>query len=200
VADFHILTVCSGNICRSPMAEQLLRAGLSDYPGITVTSAGTVGLVGEPMDQRAVDLAVSLGVTDAADHVARELNEQQIREADVVFAMSREHRRAIVQLHPRASRYTFTIREFARIAAEVTDADLTDATLLPRDEVAGRFAAAVEAAASLRGIVTPLLDAEDDDVVDPYRRSDDVYALSGKQLVPAVMATLSLFDRAATAV
>jgi protein-tyrosine phosphatase len=200
VADFRILTVCSGNICRSPMAEQLLRAGLSAYPGITVTSAGTVGLVGEPMDQRAVNLAVSFGVTDAADHVARELNEQQIREADVVFAMSREHRRAIVQLHPRAARYTFTIREFARIAAEVTDADLTDAALLRQDDVAGRFAAAVEAAASLRGVVTPLLNADDDDVVDPYRRSDDVYTLSGQQLFPAVEGSLALFERAATAV
>jgi protein-tyrosine phosphatase len=200
MGDFRILTVCSGNICRSPMAEQLLRAGLNAYPGVTVTSAGTVGLVGEPMDARALNLAASFGVTDAANHVARELNEQQIRESDVVFAMSREHRRAIVQLHPRAARYTFTIREFARIAAEVTDTDLTDAALLPREDVAGRFTVAVETAASLRGIVTPLQNADDDDVVDPYRRSDDVYALSGKQLVPAVKGVLALFERAATAV
>jgi protein-tyrosine phosphatase len=200
VAGFNILTVCSGNICRSPMAEQLLRNGLNAYPAVTVTSAGTVGLVGEPMDSRALTLAESFGITDAANHVARELNEHQIRDADLVFAMSREHRRAIVQLHPRASRYTFTIREFARIAAEITDADLTDASLLPRDDVAGRFAAAVEAAASLRGIVTPLQNAEDDDIVDPYRRSDDVYTLSGQQLVPAVKGALSLFERAATAV
>jgi protein-tyrosine phosphatase len=182
------------------MAEQLLRAGLNAYPGVTVTSAGTVGLVGEPMDARALNLAASFGVTDAANHVARELNEQHIRESDVVFAMSREHRRAIVQLHPRAARYTFTIREFARIAAEVTDTDLTDAALLPREDVAGRFTVAVETAASLRGIVTPLQNADDDDVVDPYRRSDDVYALSGKQLVPAVKGVLALFERAATAV
>lgn len=199
MTDFKILTVCSGNICRSPMAEQLLRAGLGAYPGVTVTSAGTVGLVGEPMDARALSVAASYGVTDAANHVARELNEQQVRDSDVVFAMSREHRRAIVQLHPRASRYTFTIREFARIAAEITDADLIDATLLPREDVAGRFAVAVEAAASLRGIVTPLQNADDDDVVDPYRRSEDVYALSGQQLVPAVKGALALFERAATA-
>ncbi|WP_308428560.1 arsenate reductase/protein-tyrosine-phosphatase family protein [Mycetocola manganoxydans] len=192
--------MCSGNICRSPMAEQLLRAGLNSYPGVSVGSAGTVGLVGEPMDARALDLATSFGVTDAATHVARELNEKQIREADVVFAMSREHRRAVVQLHPRASRYTFTIREFARIAAEITDADLTDAALLPGDDVAGRFAVAVDAAASLRGMVTPLQNADDDDVVDPYRRADEVYTLSGQQLVPAVQATLALFGRAATAV
>lgn len=181
------------------MAEQLLRAGLNAYPGVTVTSAGTVGLVGEPMDARALSLAASYGVTDATNHVARELSEQQIRESNVVFAMSREHRRAIVQLHPRASRYTFTIREFARIAAEIEDADLTDAALLPRDDISGRFAAAVEAAASLRGIVTPLQNADDDDVVDPYRRSDEVYTLSGQQLVPAVERTLAFFERAASA-
>jgi protein-tyrosine phosphatase len=140
VTAFNILTVCSGNICRSPMAEQLLRAGLNAYPEVAVTSAGTVGLVGEPMDARALALASSFGVTDAADHVARELNEHQIRDADVVFAMSREHRRAIVQLHPRASRYTFTIREFARISKEITDADLTEAALLSRSRLRHPFA------------------------------------------------------------
>lgn len=200
MTDFKILTVCSGNICRSPMAEQLLRAGLSSYSGVSVTSAGTVGLVGEPMDARALNLAASFGVTDAADHVARELNEQQIRDADVVFAMSREHRRAIVQLHPRASRYTFTIREFARIAAEITDVDLAAAASLPRDDIAGRFAVAVDAAASLRGMVTPLQNADDDDVVDPYRRPNDIYTRTGEQLVPAVSGTTRLFERAATAI
>ena len=200
MTDFKILTVCSGNICRSPMAEQLLRAGLNAYPGVIVASAGTIGLVGERMDARALNLATSFGVTDAASHVARELNEQQIREADVVFAMSREHRRAIVQLHPRSSRYTFTIREFARIASEITDIDLSDAASLPGEDVAGRFAVAVEAAASLRGIVTPPENADDDDVVDPYRRADEIYVLSGRQLVPAVQGTLSLFERAAKAV
>jgi protein-tyrosine phosphatase len=182
------------------MAEQLLRAGLNTYPVVTVTSAGTVGLVGESMDERALKLAMSLGVTDAANHVARELNEHQIRNADVVFAMSREHRRAVVQLYPRASRYTFTIREFARIAAEITDADLIDAALLPRDDIAGRLSVGIETAASLRGVVTPLQNPDDDDVVDPYRRSDDVYTLSGQQLVPAVQAVLAAFERAATAV
>lgn len=200
VTDFKILTVCSGNICRSPMAEQLLRVGLKPFPGVSVTSAGTVGLVGEPMDARALKLAASFGVTDAATHVARELSVEQIRESNLVFAMSREHRRAIVQLYPRASRYTFTIREFARIAAEVEDADLTGAALLPPDDIAGRFGMAVEAAASLRGIVTPLLNVDDDDVIDPYRRTDEIYALSGNQLVPAVKGALALFERAAAAV
>ncbi|MET0885783.1 MAG: low molecular weight phosphatase family protein [Mycetocola sp.] len=200
MGDFAILTVCSGNICRSPLAEQLLRAGLGSYPGVTVASAGTVGLVGEPMDERAQQLAAGFGVTDAAKHVARELSAVQIAEADLVFAMSREHRRAIVQLHPRSSRYTFTIREFARIAAEVEDSDLIDAALLAADDVAGRFAVAVQAAASLRGIVTPLQDADDDDVIDPYRRSDDVYTLSGQQLAPAVIAALDLLNRAAKVV
>ncbi|MFU8945395.1 low molecular weight phosphatase family protein [Mycetocola zhadangensis] len=200
MAPFSILTVCSGNICRSPIAEQMLRAGLRAYDAVTVTSAGTVGLVGERMDERALNLAQSFGVTDAAKHVARELSEQQIRDADVVFAMSREHRRAIVQLYPRASRYTFTMREFARIAAEISDADLTDAALLSPNDITGRFTVAVEATASLRGIVTPLLNAVDDDVVDPYRRANDVYTLTGQQLVPAVNGALALFERAARAV
>lgn len=198
MSTFTILTVCSGNICRSPLAEQLLRTGLSAYPHVAVSSAGTVGLVGQPMDARALTLATSLGVTDAETHVARELNEQQIREADVVFAMGREHRRAVVEIRPAASRYTFTIREFARIASEITDADLAEVALLPRDDIAGRFSAAVASCAMLRGVVTPPASPDDDDVIDPYRRSDDVYKRSGDQLVPAVTSVIDLFRRAAT--
>ncbi|PWC07626.1 low molecular weight phosphatase family protein [Mycetocola zhujimingii] len=179
------------------MAEQLLRAGLRAYPGVVVASAGTVGLVGEPMDARALQLATSLGATDADAHVARELNEQLIRDADVVFAMAREHRRAVVQLRPGASRYTFTIREFARIASEITDGDLAEVALLPRQDLAARFSAAIASSAALRGVVTPPANPDDDDVVDPYRRTDDIYARSADELVPAVAGAVALFRRAA---
>ena len=62
---FSILTVCSGNICRSPLAEQLLRVGLTDLAGVTVSSAGTIALVGEGMPAEAQALSVRYGATDA---------------------------------------------------------------------------------------------------------------------------------------
>lgn len=194
--DFSILTVCSGNICRSPLAEQLLRAGLADVPGIRVSSAGTVGLVGYPMDAQSAELAARFGITDSAQHVARELNADHVGGAQLIFAMSREHRRAVAEMMPRASRRTFTIREFARISAEITDDDLAPAAELPLDDTAGRLAAAVGVVAAMRGMVSPAHAPEDDDVIDPYRRSPEVYERSGSELRPAVDTALDLFRRA----
>ncbi|TFC93269.1 MULTISPECIES: low molecular weight phosphatase family protein [Cryobacterium] len=194
---FSILTVCSGNICRSPLAEQLLRVGLASWPQIQLASAGTIGLTGQGMPAQAADLSRHFG-GDPSAHVAQELTEQHVQSADLVFAMSREHRRAIVELVPRAIRYTFTIREFARLVADLTDDDLDEAAALPLDDLVGRLTTLIGLAASQRGAVAPLVSADDDDVVDPYRRSDEVYVESAQQLVPAINAVTALFHKAAT--
>ncbi|TFC61646.1 low molecular weight phosphatase family protein [Cryobacterium sp. TMB1-7] len=194
MAKFTILTVCSGNICRSPLAEQLLRVGLAPWPEVTLGSAGTIGLAGHAMPHKAADLSRHYG-GDPTAHVARVLTAEHLSEADLVFAMSREHRRAIVELLPRAIRYTFTIREFARLINGVTDEDLDEAAALQLHDVVGRFSTLVGLAASQRGGVKPPDSPDDDDVVDPYRRSDEVYAESARQLVPAVNDVVSLFHR-----
>jgi protein-tyrosine phosphatase len=197
VGTFSILTVCSGNICRSPLAEQLLRVGLASWPEVVLASAGTIGLTGQGMPEQAADLSRQFG-GDPSTHVAQLLTEQHIASADLVFAMSREHRRAIVELVPRAIRYTFTIREFARLVSEITDDDLDEAAALPLGDVVARFTTLIALAAAQRGAVAPPASVDDDDVVDPYRRSDEVYAESAQQLVPAVNAVTALFHRAAT--
>ena len=193
---FTILTVCSGNICRSPLAEQLLRVGLAAWPEVTHGSAGTIGLTGHAMPDEAADLSRHFG-GDPLGHAARVLTAEHLSEANLVFAMSREHRRAIVELFPKAIRYTFTIREFARLVSGVTDGDLEEAAALPLDHVVSRFSTLVGFAASQRGLVSPPESPDDDDVVDPYRRSEAVYAESARQLVPAVNDVVSLFHRAA---
>ena len=193
---FTILTVCSGNICRSPLAEQLLRVGLAAWPEVTLGSAGTIGLTGHAMPDEAADLSRHFG-GDPLGHAARVLTAEHLSEANLVFAMSREHRRAIVELFPKAIRYTFTIREFARLVSGVTDGDLEEAAALPLDHVVSRFSTLVGFAASQRGAVSPPESPDEDDVVDPYRRSDEVYAESARQLVPAVNDVVSLFHRAA---
>jgi protein-tyrosine phosphatase len=196
VTEFTILTVCTGNVCRSPLAEQLLRAGLADIPGVTVASAGTGALVGEPMPREAAELSVRYGGSPDG-HRGRDLTGEQVRGADLVLGMSREHRRAAVQLHPLANRHAFTLRQFQRLVTGVTQEDFGYVTRLPLDDLRARLVEAVELAASRRGLELPEA-PEDDGIVDPYRRSQSVYDLSASQLVPAVDATVAFFTRAAT--
>jgi len=199
MASFTILTVCTGNICRSPLAEQLISAGLTAYPDVEIASAGTGALVGHHMPDQAQVLARDLGIGSPESHVAKALTVDQLREADLVIALSREHRRAIVEMLPRSARHTFTLRELARLLSDVGDEEFSEMGALDPSDITGRISELVEIAASRRGMVLPPESPADDDVVDPYRRDDAVYKLSAAQIVPAVGVLLAQIDRATRA-
>ena len=200
MTDFSILTVCTGNICRSPLAEQLLRAGMARWPGVSVASAGTDAFADQPMTDQAQVLAREFGVNNSHSHVARSLTVDQLTGADLVIALSREHRRSVVELLPRGARHTFTLRELARLLTNVPDEDLSMIAALDTTDVAGRLSALVDVAASRRGMVEPPEAAEDDDVIDPYGQHDNIHCQSSDQRVPAVTTVLSQFARALTVV
>lgn len=193
---FSILTVCTGNICRSPLAEQLLRAGTAQWPEVKVASAGTSALVGHGMPDQAQKLSREFGGANPEAHTARDLTADHVRDFDLILGLAREHRRGAVELLPRASRRAFTLREFARLAEGITADDLADAAVLDLSDRSGRLAELVEVVASRRGMIEPPEYPTDDDVVDPYRRGDDVYRASADQLVPAVNIVLAQFARA----
>lgn len=195
---FAILTVCTGNICRSPLAEQLLRTALSELSDVTVSSAGTGALVGHPMTDQAQAFSLDLGGTNPSAHRARDLTAQLVNDSDLVLGLSREHRRGAVELVPRASRRVFALQEFARLAAGVTADDLDGAASLDPRDVGGRLAELVDVVASRRGYVEAPESPEDDDVVDPYRRSDEVYRKSASQITPALDILTAKFALALT--
>lgn len=179
----RILTVCTGNICRSPLAEALLRARLADLD-VIVSSAGTQAMVGHEMTPQAQQLAVRLGADAAvaAAHRARYLVDPMLLEADLVLAMSREHRTDALHLTPNRVQHVLTIREFARLAAELDDEAIRAAADGAGSAPAQRFAAAILAVSARRtGAGT-----DDDDVTDPYRRSDATYELAARQIDPGV--------------
>lgn len=182
----RILTVCTGNICRSPMAEALLRARLGS-DRFVVHSAGTRALVDKPMTAEAQDLAIRFGASDAdvEHHRARWLREPIAEDADLVLAMSREHRTAAVEIAPRLLRRSFTVREFARLSSGLTDAQVKGSADAAGSGPRARLAAVTALVTQQRG-ATPPVRSEDDDVIDPYRRSRETYERSAAQLVPAV--------------
>jgi protein-tyrosine phosphatase len=151
-----ILVVCTGNVCRSPMAEGFLRKALADTlgdPGVAVSSAGTAGWEGSQAMAEAVAAAAELGV-DIAGHRARRLRSGMAETADLVLCMAGEHHDAIVRATPSAAGRTFTLKELVRLLERLPEGD--------PDRVEDRIAAAD---AMRRG--SPATGDHDDDVADP---------------------------------
>ena len=112
-----ILVICTGNICRSPMAEGFLRTALRRRFGDrapTVASAGTTGWEGSGAMPESVEAAEERGV-DISGHVARRLTRGDVFDADVVVAMAAEHREAVSRAMPEAADRTFTLKELVRL-------------------------------------------------------------------------------------
>ncbi|GLW06320.1 low molecular weight protein-tyrosine-phosphatase [Microtetraspora sp. NBRC 13810] len=100
---YHVCLVCLGNICRSPMAEVVVRRTLADHglDGlVTVDSAGTGGWhEGAPMDDRAAAVLSGAGY-DGSAHRARRFLREWFGHADLVLAMDAENLRALRALAP----------------------------------------------------------------------------------------------------
>ena len=90
----HIIVVCVGNICRSPMAEALLRNALRGQEEITVESAGLGALVGHPASDYAVELMDERGI-DISSHRAQQLTPDLVSKADLILVMESGHRKVI---------------------------------------------------------------------------------------------------------
>jgi len=108
-----IVLVCTGNTCRSPMAEGLLKhklAGVGDaWSGVNVISAGVAASEGAMASQQAVDVMEAKGI-DIACHESRPLSDAIMHRADVVLTMTRGHRAAILAAWPDMSDRVHTLR------------------------------------------------------------------------------------------
>jgi protein-tyrosine phosphatase len=172
---FSILVVCTGNVCRSPAVERLLANKLG--PTVSVSSAGTHALVGQPISEPMAALLRDSGVKSDSFE-ARRLSERMLKEADLILSTTLAQRGLVVELWPAAVRRTFTLREFARLLSWV------DPSVLPAGTTADRLRAAIPLAVAARG--EKRRPPDEDDVIDPFRRSNAVYAGSFAQIMSAV--------------
>jgi protein-tyrosine phosphatase len=120
----RVLVVCVGNICRSPMAEALLRERLGRRPRFEVSSAGVAALAGHPADELAVAIMKERGI-EISGHRARQVTQQLVSESDLVLVMEAGHERAVLEIAPQARGKVHRIGRFGNF-------DVPDPYRLPR--------------------------------------------------------------------
>lgn len=109
----HILFVCTGNTCRSPLAEGLCRM-MAKREGIQieVRSAGVSAMDGSPPSRHSQDILRKKGASDGLSG-SRYLHKDEIRWADLILTMTMSHKRSVVERHPEAVDKIFTLKEYA---------------------------------------------------------------------------------------
>lgn len=167
----HVLFVCTGNLCRSPMAEGLLRARLRErgIEEVIVSSAGTMGFSAAATEDAA--LAASELGGDLSEHRARRLEAGLIESADLVLAMTADHVIDLLHQAPAAAPRVFKLSELARLGP-ASDPRRSHETIRV-------WAERLAAGRSER----PWADSRDDpDVADPMGGTLDVYRETASEI------------------
>jgi protein-tyrosine phosphatase len=172
-----ILVLCTGNVCRSPIAEGMLRSLLEKRFGAaapSVASAGMAGWEGSDADPGSVAAAAELGF-DISAHRARHVDVDEVLGASLVLAMAAVHRDEVFRLLPRAAGRTFTLKELVRLLEA-----------LPRGRAGGDpsgvLALRVAEADALRAGAAAPPAGWDEDVTDPLGRRMSTFRAVARDL------------------
>lgn len=175
-----ILTVCTGNICRSPLAEQIFRVRFAGDPAFEIGSAGLHAVVGSPMDR---DAAIQLQAHggDPSGLQGEQLSDDHVLAADLILTMTRGQRDEVIRRHPTAMQRTFALAEFAALLRTESSATGTS-----RERIA--YAARTRARVQL---------TETDDVPDPIDANTEVHEAVGNQIVMLIEQIVPLLSESA---
>jgi len=116
-ADHLVLFVCSGNICRSPMAEYLLRRWLGADSGWRVASAGVSAFDGLRASREAIEVLQEKGI-DLTPHHSRSLTREVVDAASVIVVMTAQHRSTVLTRFPEAAGKVFLLKSFGASSRE----------------------------------------------------------------------------------
>src|ERR1041384_3057931 len=106
-----VLFVCTGNVCRSPMAEGIFRHAVQGRGNYRVISAGLGAMEGQVPSAHAVEAVKELGI-DISHQRSRMLTPSLVEQADYIFGMTHSHVDTVMMLYPQAAEKTFLLREF----------------------------------------------------------------------------------------
>ncbi len=134
----NIIFVCTGNTCRSCMAEGLLKEALKDLkdlPKIITVSRGISAFDGESASEHSIKALKNLWDIDISSHQARILSHTDAEQADLILTMTRQHRDIIKRLCPQKKTQIFTLKEYvyANLNPDSSMADISDPYGMPYD-------------------------------------------------------------------
>jgi protein-tyrosine phosphatase len=183
---FTVLLVCTGNICRSALAERLGTAYLHEVldgraDQIRLISAGVQGVVGSAMHPDSALVLRGMG-GDPDGFVARRLADDMAIDADLILTMTRQHRRDVLRAAPRALARSFTLREAADLVRLAGDANL------PGERLADRARNLVQQMAAAR---SKRQSGAGDDIRDPIGRPVETHQEIGEAIAEALIPVLA---------
>jgi len=180
----HILFVCTGNTCRSPMAEGLLRK-LAKERGIDleVRSAGVSAIAGTSISRHAADILREEGVTDVL--ASSQLSGPLVSWADLVLTLTGSHKRHVLQYFPAAVSKTHTLKEY------VEDEDTVGKDLQELDSLYAQAELEISLgaepdAADLQRIIEIRQRMPSFDISDPFGGSRDDYEITAAEIRTAL--------------
>lgn len=159
----RVTFVCTGNICRSAYAEAALRHGLSkggNRFSVTVDSAGTQGLLNQPMYSTTREHIRTTYGEEFSHHSSQRLDKRVIRQNSLLLCMTKEHQNKILFQFPSAVKRTFLLSEFSYLLSTISPGEATTWDYL------------IKVANDKRSLIPP---EPQSDIEDPYGRELSIH-------------------------
>lgn len=121
-----ILFVCTGNTCRSSMAEAIFRNLIKDvkeYENVRILSAGTWATKGQKASGNAIEALKDKNI-DLSSHISKPLTKEMVEAADLILTMTEKHKMQILNVLPGSSEKVYTLKELAH--GKANDINISD--------------------------------------------------------------------------